>query len=165
MLAGSSLSAGEMNRMVSYGVMSLNGGAIAGYLLFPFLAEWWGRRQAFFLMMLGSAFSLPAAFLLPHSYATVLAILPALGFFTNGLFSGFPIYLPELYPTRIRATGSGFCFNAGRILAASGPFITGVLVRQWGSFARAASSIALVYVLGMIMLAAARETKGQALKA
>ena len=67
MLAGSSLSAGGMNRMVSYGVMSLNGGAIAGYLVFPFLAEWLGRRQAFFLMLLGSAFSLPAVFLLPHS--------------------------------------------------------------------------------------------------
>ncbi len=165
LLAGRSLPAGEMNRMVSYGVMTLNGGAILGYLLFPPLAEWMGRRWAFFLMLLGSAVCLPATFYLPHSYGMVLGILPALGFFTNGLFSGFPVYLPELYPTRIRATGSGFCFNAGRILAASGPFLTGYLVMQWGSFARAASSIAVVYVLGMIILLFARETKGQALEA
>ena len=97
MLAGSSLSAGGMNRMVSYGVMSLNGGTIAGYLVFPFLAEWLGRRQAFFLMLLGSAFSLPAVFLLPHSYATVLAILPALRMGTDPPFHGakggsVPIY-------------------------------------------------------------------------
>jgi MFS family permease len=165
MLAGSNLAAGQMNRMVSYGVMSLNGGAIVGYLFFPALAEWMGRRGAFLVMLLGSAASLPATFYLPHSYAAVLAILPALGFFTNGLFSGFPVYLPELYPTRIRATGAGFCFNAGRILAASGPFVTGYLVAQWGSFAHAASSIAVIYLFGMLLLLGARETKGQSLSA
>ena len=165
LLAGRDLAAGEMNRMVSYGVMSLNGGAILGYLLFPPLAEYLGRRGAFLVMLLGSAASLPATFYLPHSYLAVLAILPALGFFTNGLFSGFPVYLPELYPTRIRATGAGFCFNAGRILAASGPFVTGYLVARWGSFARAASSVAVIYLFGMLLLLAARETKGQALSA
>jgi cyanate permease len=90
-------------------------------------------------------------------------ILPVLGFFTNGLFSGFPVYLPELYPTRIRATGAGFCFNAGRVFAASGPFLTGYLVVHLGTFARAASSVALIYVLGTAVLLAARETRGQAL--
>jgi MFS family permease len=164
MLAGRSLPAGEVNRMVSYGVMALNGGAILGYLVFPPLAERLGRRGAFFLMLLGSALSLPATFYLPHAYGMVLAILPTLGFFTNGLFSGFPIYLPELYPTRIRATGAGFCFNAGRILAAAGPFLTGYLVMQWGSFARAASSIAVIYVFGMVILLFARETRGRALE-
>jgi cyanate permease len=86
-----------------------------------------------------------------------------LGFFTNGIFSGFPVYLPELYPTRIRATGAGFCFNAGRVLAASGPLLTGVLVAQLGSFVRAASAIALIYLVGLIVLLFARETKGHAL--
>jgi cyanate permease len=89
--------------------------------------------------------------------------LPALGFFTNGIFSGFPVYLPELYPTRIRATGAGFCFNAGRVFAASGPFITGYLVVHLGTYAHAASSVALIYVLGMAVLLFARETRGQKL--
>jgi cyanate permease len=115
-------------------------------------------------MMSGAALSLPATFLMSQSYATTLLLIPLLGFFTNGIFSGFPIYLPELYPTRIRATGAGFCFNAGRVLAASGPFLTGVLVAQLGSFSRAASSVAAIYVLGLAVLLIARETKGQSLK-
>ena len=153
----------EVTRMVSYAVMCLNAGAIVGYFSFPPLAEWIGRRAAFLIMMLGAAAALPATFLLPGTYAVTLMILPVLGFFTNGLFSGFPVYLPELYPTRIRATGAGFCFNAGRIFAASGPCLTGFLVVHLGTFARAASSVALIYVLGTAVLLAARETRGQAL--
>ena len=67
---------------------------------------------------------LPTTYLLPSHYAGVLMLLP-LPFFNNGIFSGFPIYLPELYPTRLRATGAGFCFNAGRIFASASPFLTG----------------------------------------
>jgi MFS family permease len=91
-------------------------------------------------------------------------LLPALGFFSNGLFSGFPIYLPEIFPTRIRATGAGFCFNAGRVLAAFGPLLTGTLVAHLGTFARAASSMALIYLLGTLALPFARETKGKVLE-
>ncbi len=153
-----------VTRMVSYSVMSLNAGAIFGYLAFPWIADWLGRRAAFLIMLLGSAISLPATFLFPESYGTVLLILPSLGFFTNGIFSGFPIYLPELYPTEIRATGSGFCFNAGRVLAASGPFLTGYLIVHLGTFARAASSISVIYLLGMLVLLFARETRGHVLE-
>ncbi len=160
LLGPEGLDAETVARLVSYSVMSLNAGAIAGYLAFGPLAERLGRRAAFRIMLLGSAVMLPVAFLLPSSYAVSLALLPLLGFFTNGIFSGFPIYLPELYPTRIRATGAGFCFNVGRVLAATGPFLTGILVTQLGTFARAASSVALVYLLGLLILGAARETKG-----
>ncbi len=62
---------------------------------------------------------LPITFLVPSSYSGVLMLLPILGFFNNGIFSGLPIYLPELYPTGLRATGAGFCFTAGRILASA----------------------------------------------
>jgi len=151
-------------RRVSYAVMCLNVGAIVGYLVYPLLAELWNRRGAFLLMMLGSAVTLPATFLVPSSYSVTLWLLPILGFFTNGIFSGFPVYLPELYPTRVRATGAGFCFNAGRILAAAGPFLTGYLVFHLGTVARAASSIAVVYLLGLIVLIYARETKGEVFK-
>jgi MFS family permease len=158
------LEAAATRRLESYAVMSLNVGAIAGYLVCPLIAEWWSRRGAFLVMMLGSATALPAAFLLPSTYSHVLLILPALGFFSNGIFSGFPIYLPEIFPTRIRATGSGFCFNAGRILAAGGPFVTGYLVGYLGTFARAASSMAVIYLLGLLVLPFARETKGEAMR-
>ena len=92
-----------------------------------------------------------------------MLLLPLLGFFNNGIFSGFPIYLPELFPTRIRATGAGFCFNAGRVLASMGPFLTGFLVVALGSFGRAASAIALIYLLGLLILPFAPETRGRPL--
>jgi MFS family permease len=155
------LTAAGITRMVSYAVMSLNAGAIAGYFAFPPLAERIGRKPAFAWMMAGAALSIPAIFFVPRSYGTVLLLLPVMGFFTNGIFSGFPVYLPELFPTRIRATGAGFCFNAGRMLAASAPFLTGYLVAQLGTFARAASAVAMIYLLGMLVLLFARETKGE----
>jgi MFS family permease len=150
-------------RKVSFAVMSLNGGAILGYLVAPLIAEWWGRRAMFLLLMLGAALSLPVTFLIPTSVSTAMWLLPFLGFFSNGIFSGFPVYFPEIFPTRIRATGAGFCFNAGRVFAASGPFLTGYLVLHLGTFARAASLIALIYVLGLLVLPFARETRYQAI--
>ena len=164
MMRGRHLAPDAMVRVVSYAVMSLNAGAIVGYLVFPAMAERLGRRGAFAIMLAGSAVMLPATFFAPSSYASVLLLLPVLGFFSNGLFSGFPIYLPELFPTRIRATGSGFCFNVGRVLAASGPFLTGYLVSRLGSFAHAASAVAAIYVVGLLVLVFARETKGQAIQ-
>jgi MFS family permease len=151
-------------RLVSYAIMSLNVGAIAGYLAFAPLAEWLGRRGAFLIMLAGSAVTLPATFLFPSTYIKALWLLPLLGFFSNGIFSGFPIYLPEIFPTSIRATGAGFCFNAGRVMAAGGPFLTGILVVHLGTFARAASSIAIIYLLGMLVLLKARETKHEVLR-
>jgi len=141
----------------------LNVGSLLGYLSFGPLAERFGRRAVFALMCLGSLVMLPVTFLTPRAYAHVLLLLPALGFFNNGIFSGFPLYLPELYPTRLRATGAGFCFNVGRIVASSGPFLTGILVTALGGFGRAASAVALIYVVGLLILPFAPETKGSPL--
>ncbi len=156
-------SAATLAEYVSYATMSLNAGALVGYLIFGTLAERWGRRGAFAFMCVGSLIMVPLTFLTPRSYASVLLLLPLLGFFNNGIFSGFPIYLPELYPTRLRATGAGFCFNVGRVLASAAPFLTGFLVSALGSFGRAASAIALIYLLGLLILPFALETKGKPL--
>jgi MFS family permease len=155
--------AATMAQSVSYAIMALNAGALFGYLGFGPLAERFGRLPVFALMCLGSLIMLPVTYLAPHSYAEVLLLLPILGFFNNGIFSGFPIYLPELYPTRLRATGAGFCFNAGRLLASAAPFVTGWLVTMLGSFNKAASTIALIYILGLLVLPFAQETKGKPL--
>ena len=157
------LNASDLTSRVSYATMLLNVGALAGYLAFSPLADRVGRRPVFALMCVGSLVMLPVTFLTPRTYAQVLLLLPLLGFFNNGIFSGFPIYLPELYPTRIRATGAGFCFNIGRLLAASGPFVTGYLVTALGSFGRAASAVAVIYLVGLLILPFAPETKGQPL--
>lgn len=152
-----------LTRYVSYAIMALNAGAIFGYLGFGPLADRFGRRPVFALMCLGSFVMLPITYLVPTSYAGVLMLLPILGFFNNGIFSGFPIYLPELYPTRLRATGAGFCFNAGRVLASASPFLTGWLVTMLGTFGRAASTVALIYLIGLVVLFFAPETKGRRL--
>jgi MFS family permease len=157
------LSASELTSRVSYATMLLNVGALAGYFSFGPLADRFGRRWIFALMCVGSLVMLPVTFLTPRTYVEVLFLLPLLGFFNNGIFSGFPIYLPELYPTRIRATGAGFCFNIGRILAASGPFVTGYLVTLLGSFGLAVCVVALIYIVGLLILPFAPETKGQPL--
>jgi MFS family permease len=148
---------------VSYAIMALNAGAIFGYLGFGPLADRFGRRPVFAFMCLGSFIMLPVTYLMPTSYSGVLMLLPLLGFFNNGIFSGFPIYLPELYPTALRATGSGFCFNAGRVLASASPFLTGWLVATLGSFGKAASTVALIYLFGLLVLLFAPETKGRRL--
>ena len=153
-----------VTKSVSYAIMALNAGAIFGYLGFGPLADRFGRRPVFAFMCAGSFVMLPATYLLPSDYAGVLMLLPILGFFNNGIFSGFPIYLPELYPTRLRATGAGFCFNAGRVLASISPFMTGWLVTALGTFGRAASTVALIYLVGLGVLWFAPETKGQPLK-
>ncbi|MFI5371266.1 MAG: MFS transporter [Candidatus Eisenbacteria bacterium] len=148
---------------VSVATMMLNVGALLGYLSFGPIADRIGRRATFAFMCLGSAILLPVTFLVPSGYTHVLALLPVLGFFNNGIFSGFPIYLPELYPTRLRATGAGFCFNIGRVLASAGPFVTGALVAGLGSFGRAASLVALIYLVGLAILPFAPETRGRPL--
>ena len=152
-----------LTKYVSYAIMALNSGAIFGYLGFGPLADRFGRRPVFAFMCVGSFVMLPITYLIPSTYSGVLMLLPILGFFNNGIFSGFPIYLPELYPTRLRATGAGFCFNAGRILASASPFLTGWLVTTLGTFGRAASMVALIYLMGLVVLLFAPETKGKPL--
>jgi MFS family permease len=157
------MTASELTSRVSYATLLLNVGALAGYLSFGPLADRVGRRRVFALMCVGSLVMLPVTFLTPRTYAQVLWLLPLLGFFNNGIFSGFPIYLPELYPTRIRATGAGFCFNIGRLLASTAPFLTGCLIAMLGSFGRAASAVSGIYLVGLLILPFAPETKGQPL--
>lgn len=157
------LSREELSARVSYAIMALNVGALFGYLSFGPLADRFGRRPVFALMCAGSLIMLPITFLTPREYLHVLLLLPVLGFFNNGIFSGFPIYLPELYPTRLRATGAGFCFNAGRAFASVGPFLTGWLIATMGSVGYAVSAVGLIYLVGLFVLPFAPETRGRPL--
>lgn len=148
---------------VSYAIMILTLGALPGYFVVGWLADRLGRKPAFLVFFLGASLITPVIFLGPWSLSQMMYLFPFLGFFTMGIYAGFPIYLPELYPTHLRSTGAGFCFNIGRVISAFGPLITGTVVLYTGSFEYAISALSTVYLLGPVTLLFARETRGQPL--
>jgi MFS family permease len=154
----------DQNRYATYAVMLLNGGSLFGYLGFGPVADHFGRRAAFLFFLIGGAILFPVTFLLTSGITQIFILLPLVGVFTLGITSGFPIYLPELFPTRVRTSGVGLCYNLGRVVTAGGVLITGTLVGFFGSYAKAASAVSLIYVLGMFVLIFARETRGSRLE-
>ena len=138
-------------------------GQIVGSFLGGPAAEWLGRRKSYTLFCLGSfAFSI-LLYGSVRTYGPPLLILASVaGVFSTAFFGWLPLYLPELFPTRIRATGEGLTYNFGRILAAAGVFLgTGNLVAAFhGSFAKAGTVMASVYLLGLILIRFMPETKG-----
>ena len=91
-------------------------------------------------------------------------LLPLFGFLTGGMHAGYAIYFPELFPTHLRATGTGFCFNGGRIVAASTLLVSGWLKSLPGMDLRLAISLlALLYPLGLLIISFLPETRGQSL--
>ena len=83
---------------------------------------------------------------------------------TAAFYGWLPLYLPELFPTRVRATGQGVSFNTGRILAAVGAVYAGELVKYYGGdYARMGTMVTLVYIVGMAAIWLAPETKGKPL--
>jgi len=141
----------------------LNGGGIVGCLCFPLLAERWGRKPALATYFTGAAIAIPVTFSLVADFSLAIMLSPLVGFFAAGVFTGFAVYLPELFPTAIRATAQGFSYNFARFFSAAAPFAAGALVAMHGSFARAITTVGLIYLLGLVVLIFARETKGQAL--
>jgi hypothetical protein len=96
-------------------------------------------------------------------------MVPVMGFCTLLVFGGYSIYFPELYPTRLRSSGVGFCYNVGRIIEALGPFTLGgltVLFRDSGfaaPFRAAAISLSSIYLVGAVAVLFAPETRGHVL--
>jgi len=149
---------------VLYATMLQNVGAIIGALIFGPIAYKWGRRTAFFVFFLGNLLIAPPIYYLAKNYVLFLILVPLIGFFANGVFSGLPIYLPELFPTSIRSTGQGTCYNGARIISAISPFLTGILISWFhGNFAYASATVCSIYLVGIITLFFARETKNQPL--
>ncbi|MCX7687843.1 MAG: MFS transporter [Fimbriimonadales bacterium] len=146
----------------SYAIMAQQVGAFFGMLTWAYLAQRIGRRPTFALTFLACLVIVPATFFLTTSYERALVLFPLLGFFTTALFAGYAVYFPELFPTRLRATGVGFCYNVARYIAAAAPYTFGVLSAafniQW-----AATIVASVFLLGFVVLIFAPETRGKPL--
>lgn len=150
-------------KYISYVAMMMTAGSVAGYLIQGVLADRFGRKRTFAFYFIGSLIVTPAFFFLLSSYEAIFWCAPVLGFFSIAAVGMLAIYLPELFPTKVRATGQGFCFNAGRILSALGPLMSGFLVASMGGFNKAAGAISLFAFFGLIALLFAPETKGKPL--
>ncbi len=146
-----------------YGIVQTAGGGI-GLLSFGPLCAWLGRRRAFLVIQVLAAVFVPIACFVPQGYTHLLVILPVFGFLTLAIHAGYAIYFPELFPTRLRATGTSFCFNGGRILAVPVLLFSGELKEMPTVDIRfAISALGALFLLGAIIVTFLPETKGQEL--
>jgi MFS family permease len=136
-------------------------GAIVGCLLAPLIAALLNRRLGYFLLCLGSLISCQALFRYYTDYTSGFLVMAfVVGGTTAAFYGWMPLYLPELFPTRVRATAQGVAYNFGRIAAGFGA-ITGAMVGR--NFAQIGVYVSLIYVVGMVIIWMAPETKGKGL--
>jgi MFS family permease len=128
-----------------------NLGGLIGTLLTIPVAKILGRRTMFGVYFAASAVAILAAFGPEMAPETRLYMYFPIGLTVFGVFGSFTYYLPELFPTRLRGTGSGFCYNAGRIIAAAGPFLVGSIAARGAD--STASAMAVLFWVGVVPLA------------
>lgn len=143
--------------------MIYNVGAIGGYIMLGFMAEAWGRKKTTILYFGLSLILTPVLFLWVHSLALILVFTLINGVFTLGQYTWMPVWLPECFPTRTRATGISFVFNAARFVAFLGPLFAGTLIAKFGGYGIAATTVGSIYILGFVVAFFYPETKGQPL--
>jgi MFS family permease len=147
----------------AYGIVQTAGGGL-GLLMFGPLCARIGRKRAFALMHILAFIIVPITCFAPTSYTHLLILLPIFGCLTLGMHAGYAIYFPELFPNHLRATGTGFCFNGGRIIAASMLFLAGWLKSLPGMDLRTAITIlGTSFLLGLLVIFFLPETKDQPL--
>ncbi|HUY87746.1 MAG TPA: MFS transporter [Pirellulales bacterium] len=154
--------AGEKAKF-AYGIVETAGGGL-GLLAFGPLAARLGRKPTFALMQLGALAIVPITCYVPQTYTQMLCLLPVFGFFTLGMHAGYAIYFPELFPGHLRATGTGVCFNGGRLLAASMLWISAEVKALPGMDLRlAVCLLSSLFLVGLAVICFLPETKGRPL--
>jgi MFS family permease len=151
-----------------------NIGAFFGMMVFTKLAQRYGRKPIFAIGFVAAFISTAFTFKFLSQPWHIFTLIPIMGFCQLALFAGFAIYLPELFPTRLRSTGTSFCYNVGRFIAASGPFTLGMLQAHLAAgaitadakleaFRNACACVSLVFLVGLVALWFLPETKGKPL--
>ena len=150
-----------------------NIGAFFGIYLFSHVSHYLGRRSTFAICFLGAMLSTINVFWNLGRFNGINDIywmVPIMGFFQLSIFGGYAIYFPELFPTRLRSTGTSFCYNVGRFVAAIGPFTLGKLIKHtYGGyegalpFRYAGATMCAIFLLGLMALPFSPETKGKPL--
>ncbi len=148
---------------VGTGMMLWGVGGMFGYATFGFFADLFGRRPTIAFYNVGAIASGLLLYLGLGTYEYYHLVLVVFGYFVFGVFSGHAIYLPELFPTHVRATAVAFCNGTGRILTSFGPLVAGLLVVPFGSFNNAAAFMTCFAVLSIAAMMIGRETRDDAL--
>ncbi len=143
----------------AYGIIQVVGAGL-GQLSFGPLCARFGRKRTFGLMHVLSFVMVLAVCYVPGSYYQMLLLLPVFGFVTLSIHSGYAIYFPELFPNHLRSTGSSFCFNAGRLLAAPMLILSG-FVKTQTTLPNAIALLGCLFLAGLLCLAFLPETKDQ----
>jgi MFS family permease len=151
----------------SVGLLLQNVGGFFGMLSMAKFAQVRGRRPAFALSLLMSLFCTLLVFRFLREINQIYWMLPIMGFGQYSVFGVYAIYLPELFPTSLRSTGTSFCYNFGRLVAATAPFTIGRITKSLGSniegFRTAGMWVSLVLLLGICVLPLLPETKDKPL--
>jgi MFS family permease len=156
----------------SWAGLMTNVGAFFGMFAFSWVTGIIGRRWAFACSFLLAMLSTALVFGYMSQPSDIFWMMPLMGFCQLAIFGGYAIYLPELFPTRLRSTGTSFCYNVGRFVAAVGPVALGLLTQKVFNAANgfgnqgmrwAGITMCSVYVLGLLALPFLPETKGQPL--
>ena len=155
--------------------LAINVGAFFGMSSFARLAAGIGRRPAFAITLVAAAGTVALVFTQMQTRLDIVWMNVLMGFCMLALFGGYAIYLPELFPTRLRATGTSFCYNVGRFIAASGPILLSFLTTSVFAYASeggehpdkpfryAGLAMCSVFGLGLLVLPFLPETKDKPL--
>ncbi len=145
-------------------------GAATGMWLFTRLANAAGRRIAFLIGFSAALIVTAFVYWKMNSPQDAYWMMPLMGAAQLGPFAGFAIYLPELFPSRLRSTGVSFCYNLGRFAAAAGSFFSSVLTKQvFGNYELplpyrySAMTMCVIFLIGIVTVFFAPETRGQPL--
>ena len=165
--------ADEASTLVAFNGILQNIGAFFGMMTFTYIAQSIGRRSAFAMAFIAAMIATVGYFQMFNS-PWHLWMSSVMGFFQMALFAGFAIYLPELFPLRLRSTGTSFCYNVGRYVAASGPITLGLLAlslaakaksttEKIDAFRDACSYMSVIFLIGLIAVYFLPETKDKPL--
>jgi MFS family permease len=166
-LVGKAL-AGKVTTWIGITSLLQNLGCFFGVYAFTYLTHYTGRKKAFAISFVAAMGMTAYTFWNLREISDIFWMIPLMGFAQLSLFGGYSIYLAELFPTRLRSTGTSFCYNVGRFAAAAGPFTLGYLTKDvFGGYPEpmryAGVTMSLVFLVGLAALPFAPETKGQPL--
>jgi MFS family permease len=151
----------------SVGLLLQNVGGFAGMMTLAWVAQRWGRRIAYAIAITLSFLTTVLVFRYLREFDQIFWMLPLMGFGQLSVFAVYAIYLPELFPTRLRSTGTSFCYNSGRIIAATAPFTIGLITKNLGgdieAFRTAGLYVSLFLLTGLLAIPFLPETKDRPL--